>query len=353
MHVTLQQIARECDVSVQTVSSILNQKGHLYRAQTRQRVQATAERLGYRPNVLARGLRGGRTQTLGLIVPGLNSGTITNAKLQSIERAAQARGYRVLIASYEADAARMLDHLRDFIGLAVDGLVCWGATESDQQIIAQARKARTPLVVIEPAEALGVPAVNVDRQWGGYLQVQHLYEIGRRKLAGLFTTSASSRTLDKVRGIEQAAAERGLELDPALFLSRQTITHSPPETGVQLVRQLLDAGRSFDALLTLSDGVALGAMTELLRQGVRVPEDIAVIGFDDDIFANYCIVPLTTIHQPRNLGDDALDLLLAQIKAASEPGSAPTVGDGADGGAAPVRVLKPHLVVRASTVASG
>jgi DNA-binding LacI/PurR family transcriptional regulator len=108
-----------------------------------------------------------------------------------------------------------------------------------------------------------------------------------------------------------------------------------------LVRELLSAGRSFDALLTLSDGVALGAVTELIRQGLRVPQDVAVIGFDDDLFANYCTVPLTSIHQPRNIGDDVMELLVAQIE--REPG--------ADYQPHPARLLKPHLVVRASTSA--
>jgi LacI family transcriptional regulator len=341
MRVTLQHIADHCDVSVQTVSSILNNKGHLYREQTRQKVIDTAQRLGYRPNVLARGLRGGRTQTLGLVVPGLNSSAVSNAKLQSIERAAQQHGYRLLIGSYESDSRRVEDHVRDFLGLSVDGLIYWAAADGELQIIDRARDAQTPMVIIEPAEPVDVASVNVDRALGGFLQVQHLHAMGRRRVACLFTTYANYRTKEKLRGIRAASREYGLELDPDLTLTRSSTEGSPPETGVMLVRELLSAGRSFDALLTLSDGVALGAVTELIRQGLRVPQDVAVIGFDDDLFANYCTVPLTSIHQPRNIGDDVMELLVAQIE--REPG--------ADYQPHPARLLKPHLVVRASTSA--
>lgn len=339
MRVTLQHIARHCDVSVQTVSSILNNKGHLYREQTRQKVLDAAQRLGYRPNILARGLRGGRTQTLGLVVPGLNSSAISNAKLQSIEHAAQAHGYRLLIGSYESDARRVEEHVRDFLGLSVDGMIYWAAADRDEQIIDRVREAQTPMVIIEPAEAVDIPSVNVDRALGGFQQVEHLHALGRRRVACMFTTYANYRTKDKLRGIRAAARQFNVELDPDLTVIRNTIEGSPPETGVQMVRELLVAGKRFDALLTLSDGVALGAVTELQRQGLRVPHDVAVVGFDDDLFANYCSVPLTTIHQPRNIGDDVLDLLLAQVDREPDLTMPP----------APVRMLRPHLVVRAST----
>lgn len=341
---TLQDIAKRCGVSIQTASSILNKRGHLYREETQRKVLDAARELNYRPNVLARGLRGARTQTVGLIVPSLNSSSVSNEKLHSIERAARQRGYRLLVGTYEGDAGQLEGHVNDFLGLSVDGLVYMAGSVEDNTVLDQIIHAKHPIVVIEPAEEeLPCSVVAIDRELGGYLQVRHLHDIGRRRVACLLTSFGSYKSQQKVTGIRRALAECGMTMDPDLCITHSTVMGEPSEVGIRMIRQLLDAGRKFDAVLTLSDGVALGAMTELVRSGVRIPEDVAIIGFDDDVFARYTVVPLTTIRQPRDIGDSVFELLLEQMGArrgASSPVAARQI------------VHKPRLVVRASTVAN-
>jgi len=348
----LAEVASEAGVSVSTVSAVLGNRKYCYASKkTRERVHEAAKRLNYRPNVFARGLRGGTTQTIGVISTGLASSWVGNAQLQSIERAAQSQGFRVLYGSYEPGPQLVEQHVRDFRGLSIDGLVYWAGQSEADTTIQKVADEGTPVVVIDPEQTFAGPTVRTEREIGGYMQIKHLHEIGRRKLAFLYTGVLHYKTHEKMSGIRRGMAEFGLKLDERLCISRQRIEGSPPQTGRQMVDELLATNLPFDALVTLSDGVALGALHRMIQRDIKVPQDVAVIGFDDDLYASATFVPLTTIHQPRDIGHQVIDLLQRQMPDYEKETAEDSEGVGGSGGSSMELHVEPHLVVRDSTVA--
>lgn len=336
--VTLADVARRAGVSVSTASAVLGRRPHCYASeQTKQQVIDAARHVGYRPNLLARSLRGEKTRTIGLVMFGLDVGPVGGGKLQSIEDEAWRQDYRLLIGTHKDDRARLRAYVDEFLNRAVDGLIYMPSVPEDGELIREARNAGVSVVTVEAPAEYDAPDVRVDREMGGYLQVKHLLDIGRRKLAFIFTSHRSHTGGAKVRGIERALKEAGLDLRDFPVIEDPRPGNTAP-AGTRLTQQLLDQGAAFDGLITLSDNIAASAVTTLVRSGRRVPEDVAVVGFDDAFEPDGMMIPLTTIRQPRQIGAPVFELLLSQIR-------------GEDQGDRPTRLaLPPQLVVRRSTV---
>ncbi|MFW6058599.1 MAG: LacI family DNA-binding transcriptional regulator [Phycisphaeraceae bacterium] len=332
-------VAREAGVSVSTASAVLGRKAHCYAAaSTKQQVFDAAKRVGYRPNLLARGLRGEQTNMIGLVMYGLDRGAVPNAKLQSIEDAAWHHGYRLLIGTHKDERARLEAYIDEFLDRAVDGLIFWPMLPEDGDLVEQALAGGTAVVTMEASRSFPAPDVAIDRERGARLQVEHLLQIGRRRPAFLLTSHHGHLGQAKVRGLEGALADHGLSLSqfPVLEMPRP---HGVAAAGAQLTEQLLREGHDFDSIVTLSDDVALPAIATLLRHGRRVPEDVAVVGFDDEHAPEGMVVPLTTISQPRDIGPIIFEQLLKNIRAENQDETAP----------ARIR-LAPSLIIRESTV---
>lgn len=334
--VTLADVASEAGVSVSTVSAVLGRKPHCYAAEaTKQHIFEVARRIGYRPNLLARSLREQSTKTIGVVIWGLNYVAVQNAKLQSVEDAAWHNGYRILLGAHKDDPKRLEAYFNEFLNRSVDGLVFQPPIPQGQELVHLARATGTPMVTLEAAEELRTWDVGIDYARGTALQAQHVLELGRRP-AFIFTSHYSHTGMAKVRGIEQALAKAGRSLDefPVVEIPR---AKRYPRKVVQATEQLLASGWPFDAIITLSDIVAQAAITTLIRCGRRVPDDVAVVGFDDEFDPEGMIVPMTTIRQPREIGPAVFDLLLDQMAHGT--------------GRPPKRIsLAPTLVIRESTV---
>jgi LacI family transcriptional regulator len=324
--VNIRDVAARAGVSVGTVSNVLNRPEKVNVAAVR-KVQAAIAELGFIRNDAARQLRAGRSRSIGLVV--LDSG---NPFFAELARGAQARaadaGLAVLLGSTDGDAGREDAYIDLFEEQRVTGVLVSPQGE-DSARIARLRKHGIPCVLVDrEADDPEHSSVAVDDVAGGRLAVEHLLQLGRRRIAVLGGATSIRQVSDRVSGARAAvAAVHGATLEeiPTAALS----VLAGREAGRAIADR--DPGERPDAVFATNDLVAVGVLQALALLGdVRVPEDIALIGYDDIAFASATVVPLSSIRQPSALiGATAVDLLL---------------------GDAPRQVLfQPELVVRAST----
>lgn len=335
MSVSVKEVAAVAAVSVGTVSNVLNRPEKVAPATVERVLQAISE-LGYVRNDAARQLRAGRSRCIGLVV--LDVG---NPFFAEVARGAEARaaeeGMTVLLASSDESADRETSCLELFQEQRVNGVLVTPATH-DLAPLARLRDAGVPVVLVDretPDDDF--LSVSVDDVEGGYLAVRHLLELGRRRIAFVCGPLGIHQVADRLEGARRAVAlvpEATLEVVemPAL-----TVLHGRA-AGEGLIAP--DAAHRPDAVFAANDLLAVGLLQALaLLADVRVPDDIALIGFDDIDFASATVVPLSSIRQPAHLiGYTAVDTLLAELSGEQMPERH-------------VR-FRPELVVRASTAGS-
>ena len=336
--VTIREVARAAGVSVQTVSRVLNNQPDVA-AETRARIQEIITRLGYAPNTLARALIKGRSHTLGVVAYGLGyygpSRTLTG-----IERQANELGYSLLLCLLrEPENSPGADLLAGLLARQVDGVI-WAVPEvggSRETLLAAAASAPVPIVYINASPRAGQASVAIDNALGGRLAAECLLQQGCRKV-GMITGPRIWW-----EGEQRAAGFRAGLLESGLFsasdLDRRTVEGDwYPSSGAAGMQRLLDACPDLDAVFACNDQMAIGAMQTARRLGRRVPEDLAVVGFDDIPEAAYLSPPLSTVRQPiTELG--AKSVLLLHELLSAPPGSAPQ----------PPVWLAPELIVRESS----
>lgn len=327
--VTMSDVAREAGVSLMTVSRVLNNKGEVA-AETRQRVMRVIAQLGYRPSGVARSLVTQRTGTVGLVVP-----DIANPFFAELARGAEDRayasGHNVFLCNSYEDAQRELRALQSLEEKCVDGLVLCSSRLEDGAL--RAAIARHPAVVLvnRRLAGTGVDAVLVNDELGGRLASEHLLRKGRRRVGFLTGPPASRSGQLRVRGYRTAFSGANVP-----FSSSWLRPCSPTvEGGRQTARELLDAHPGLTALLCYNDLVAVGALQACEELRRAVPDEVAVVGFDDIPLAALVTPALTSCRAPRyELGSVAMRALLERIAApAREPSEI---------------VLDPELIVRDS-----
>ncbi|WKK72438.1 LacI family DNA-binding transcriptional regulator [Rathayibacter oskolensis] len=317
MAVTLHDVARAAGVSIKTVSNVINDYPHI-RPATRARVEAAIAELGYRPNLSARSLRRGRTGVIGLALPELSLPYFAELA-DSVMRAADQRGLTVLIEQTEGDPARERSVLTSARRQLTDGLLFspLGLGAADEEELA----VDFPLVLLgERVFTPHLDHVTMQNVAAARAATAHLLESGRRRIVALgsYGGEGVSTASLRLQGYREALESAGLAVDPALIGSSGPWRRSG---GAEAMRRLLDAGVDFDGVFALNDTLALGAMRALQDAGVRVPHDVAVIGFDDIDEARYSSPSLSSIDSGRDeIARTAVDVLQARIDGtATEP----------------------------------
>jgi DNA-binding LacI/PurR family transcriptional regulator len=346
MHrVTMQKVAERAGVSQTTVSYVLNNRPNsAIPAHTCERVRRVAAEMGYRPNAIARSLVHGRTHTLGFVLATLKSPFFAELT-DALYRAARQRGYELLIALDDTSFEEEAEHIERFMERRVDGILVWCGRARREYPDGQSLDAqRTPYVVIGMGLADEVTSyINVDRPAGLELAVEHLVRMGHTRIGYLgddATPSPSLGRASKYAGFLAALRRRGLE--PAISL------HTPmPSRRVSEVRtvgyeagvRLAELPQRPQAVICGGDLLAIGAMMALGDRGIRVPEEMAVVGFDGLTDGAFTRPRLTTIAHPvAELAEQGIAAVLRLM-------------DGPD--AAPQRAtLTPKLIVRESCGAS-
>ena len=309
MAVTMNDVARAAGVSLKTVSNVLNDYEFI-RPATKQRVQDAIAELGYEANLTARSLRSGKTSMLGLVLSDLSAPYY--AELASrLMSAASRRGYRVLVEQSGAGQTAERRALQGPFRQLTDGLLFTPLAMDADDI--SARVGSKPLVmlgefVVDPRFDL----VTMKNQEAAAAVTRHLLAGGRRRIAvlGAHADETAGGGGLRLTGYREALAEAGVPFDPALV----TKGDWRRDAGAAAVAGLLDAGVEFDAVFGLNDALALGAMHELLIRGVRVPQDVAVAGFDDIDEARFASPSLTTVSPGMDeIAERSISLLLDRI----------------------------------------
>ena len=331
--VTLRDVARVAGVHPATVSRALNEETRaLVNAETAQRVLKAAEKLGYRPNPIARGLKTNRSYTIGVLIPDLTN-PLFPPILRGIEDRLETAGYTPLVANTDNDPERELLDSQTMRARQVDGIIA-ATARRDHRLHDALLEAGIELVLVNRRQAeLPVSSATADDRMGMRLAVEHLLSLGHTRIAHLAGPLDYSTGLDRHDSFLETMRAAGLEPDPELILVAEAFTEAE---GARLCGQLLADGHELTAVAAANDLLALGCYDVLAERGLRCPDDISVMGFNDMPFADRFNPPLSTIHIPHyEIGKAAGELMLERLQ---------------DGESPPREIrLEPHLVVRDST----
>jgi LacI family transcriptional regulator len=335
--VTLRDVARVAGVHPATVSRALNEETRgLVNEETARRVLKAAEKLGYQPNPIARGLKTNQSYTIGVLIPDLTN-PLFPPILRGIEDRLETAGYTPLIANTDNDPERELLDSQTMRARQVDGIIA-ATARRDHRLHDALLEAGIELVLVNRRqEELPVSSATADDLMGMRLSVEHLASLGNRRIAHLAGPLDYSTGLDRYEGFHEAMRAAGLEPDPELVLVAEAFTESE---GARLCGQLMSDGRQFTAVAAANDLLALGCYDVFADRGVSCPADISVVGFNDMPFAARFNPPLTTIHIPHyEIGKAAGELMLERLQ---------------DGDSQPRDIrLEPSLTVRESTASIG
>jgi LacI family transcriptional regulator len=331
---TIKDIARECGVSANTVSSVLNNKPGEVSQATRLRVLETMRRLNYRPNAAARRMVGKRTYTVGIADRFTASSEIDPYKAQVlaplIHEARRSRWDILYYAGHpsEGDAGGY----PAFLDGRSDGLICFSGDIAQDEVQAILGTG-LPVVFIGETHSGGGAVIDVDNEMGACLAVSHLTSLGHRRIA-MMEGKGIAGNLDRVAGYRRALAQAGLPFDDRWLCPVTAWEGAAYARGLEILS--LPPRERPTAIFCFNDSLALGLLRAAHDRGLRVPEDLSVVGFDDIIPAAYATPPLTTVWQPLALvGAKAVAMLIGIVE-----GQLP---------ASAREIVQPQLVIRAST----
>ena len=327
---TIREVAKVAGVSYATVSHVLNNTRFVSQ-ETRDRVMAAIADLDYRPNALARSLRSGKTDTIGLILP--DSANPFFAEIgRSIEDAAFELGYNVFLCNTDGNVHREQLYVDLLSKKQVDGIIFVAAGDQVDSLNALLSHEMPVVLVDRDLPNVEVDAVLTDNQQGGYLATRHLIELGHRRIACITGPSSITPSAERITGYREALEEEGIPYDDSLVLTG----NYQPDSGLQATSTLLSLDSPPTAIFALNDLMAVGALHAAAKAGRHVPEEVAIIGYDDTELASFMNPPLSTIAQPKTeIGVQATKILARRISNKTFP---------------PYRIiLPPELVIREST----
>jgi LacI family transcriptional regulator/LacI family repressor for deo operon, udp, cdd, tsx, nupC, and nupG len=293
------------------VSRVVNRPA-VVNAKTRARVQEAIDRLGYRPSRVARRLRteSGRSGLVALLIPDIQNPFFADLA-RGVEDAARGEGYTVLLGNVDEDVEKERRYLEVMTSESVDGIILPPTSGSDPVALELVR-AGLPLVCVDRRlSRVKVDTVLVDNVRGAQDAVEHLLSLGHRRIGFIEGRPEISSSQERLRGYALALQEQGIEVDPALVRTGD----SRQASGARLAEELLDQPQRPGALLVGNNLMTLGALETIHRLGLRIPEDIAIVGYDDMPWALALDPPLTAVRQPGyELGGRAMELLLQRIR---------------------------------------
>lgn len=304
--VTIRDIAKEAGVSVATVSHVIN-KTRFVSDELQERVKKVIEELDYHPNLMAGSLRRKKTNTIGLIVPD-NSNPLFAELSRAIEDIGFSSGYSVMLCNSAYDFEKELKYIRTLRSKRIDGLIIIPTT-TEPGHINQLVENKMPVVVLDRTVP-GVKAdmVLVDNFQGTHDAAMHLIKLGHKRIGYIDRPFDLPHSLDRVRGYSKALEDKGIKLQKDLIVK----SGFSYEDGAKAMQILLKQKLVPTAVIAFNDITAIGAIWAIKNQGLRVPEDISIIGFDDIPQSSYTVPRLTTVHFPKYKMAEAASKLLME-----------------------------------------
>ena len=338
MRVSIKDIAKAAGVSHSTVSRALSDSP-LVSMETKERIQLLAQEMGYSPDAQARSLVMGRTQTLGVVVTTIIDPFIAEI-VQSIENTAHNCGYSVILASSHADREREIAAVKMLHSKRVDGVI---VTSSRVGALYQDHldSLAVPVVLLNNHSEQRGPytfSISVDNRRGGYIAATHLAELGHQRIAYVRGAADHSDDLARLAGYQQALSDAGVSADPSLVIP----STGRVEGGACALPALLQLPHRPTAVFCYNDMTAVGLMRAAREMNVSIPQDLAVVGFDNIPLASYVEPALTTVAQPKGeMGQRAAEMVLELV-----------LQGGQGGGVVSNVVVQGELIVRESSGAS-
>lgn len=307
---TLREVAERAGVHLSTVSRVMREPeppdGW---SETAERVRRVADEMGYRTNPWAASLRTRRTTTIGVVMPRLTDGVVATM-FQGIEEAATAAGYSVLLTSPPDDLEAQRRSIEFLVSRQVDGLILSSLHRPGQEFVDSLRLRDLPLILVNRHADTDLPSVTGDDRRGGYLAGRHLLDLGHRQLGLVAGPEHASTAHDRVLGFLDALAEEGIDLAPERIIGSGFEVSS----GAGAAHRLLDTDDRPTAIFAIDDTAAIGVMGVARKLGLRVPDDLAVVGYNDIPLIEHLPIPLTTIRSPaREIGATAVRSLIDLI----------------------------------------
>ncbi|MDT7014750.1 ribose utilization transcriptional repressor RbsR [Levilactobacillus namurensis] len=305
--VTIRDLAEAAGVSVTTVSQILNGKGERFSLDTRRRVHQLQEEMGYVPDFNARNLIMKSAQTIGVLVPNLGN-PFFSMFIKGVQSASRQRQFIPLIFGANHDEKLESYYLQELIKRAVDGLIIASASITGEAIDNILKKNGIPYLLIDQNGGPSMDGVRIDDDRGGQLAAQHLLAFGHRRIAVVMPQNATQNLRIRLAGFRQALAQAQVTLtDADIILSPMTKLGGYQATAAVLKRHPT-------AVFAINDETALGLMRGFHERGIRVPQDISVLGYDDIDLDEYVVPRLSSVHQPVvTMGEQATELLINRI----------------------------------------
>jgi len=303
-NITIQDIADNAKVSISTVSRVLNGNAPVANS-TRERVLRIISELGYKPNPFARGLAGGQSRTIGVLTQLIGS-PFYDIILRGILKGIEGSEYSPLFADGSWDEEKNLIALNIFMERQIDGLILLNGLVSNEILIEIAKRVPTIIVGRIIPELRG-QCLAFDDFEAARKATKYLLDAGHRRIAHITGLPTHDDTMERRKGYISALEEAGITPDPNLIVDGDFTEPS----GVMAVEMLMMRGNNFSAIFAANDQMAYGARLSLFRRGLRVPEDVSIVGFDDQAPAAYMIPPLTSIRRtPLEVGEAAGRALL-------------------------------------------
>ncbi|MEN6316353.1 MAG: LacI family DNA-binding transcriptional regulator [Clostridiaceae bacterium] len=327
---TIQDVAKAAGVSVATVSRVINKSSSVAQG-TYEAVQDAIKRLDYRPNLLGRNLRRTESKLILALLPNI-ANPFYSRIVKGIEDVAQRNGYNVMLCNTDSDAVREHVYLELLKNRLADGVI-FMAPEIGKKELTEISCNFPVVQCCEYREGAQVSHVSIDNHFAAGKVARHLISLGHKQIAMISCENSFVSTIRREEGFRSAIEEMGLELDGHFVVYGDYSFKS----GYRMATNLLTLNERPTAIFAISDMMAIGALKAAREKGLRVPDDLAVVGFDNISFASMCNPMLTTISQPKyDLGCTAMELLLKKMRGELEE---------------PVNItLENELIIRESTM---
>ena len=308
--VSIRDIARMAGVSIATVSRVINDNGR-FSEETRKRVQKAIDESGYVTNMAAKSLREARSKTIGMIVPDISNDFFSTLALHT-EQALAREGYSVFVCNNTNRVDRERSYIRTLVSKRVDGIICISGSHTlHEETIPRS----IPVVCVDryPGADSTIPRIISQDARGGALATEHLIERGCRHILFISGKQDDLNKKNREAGYASALRRHGIPADAAyrLFLPG---TEPSMDEAERLVSDFIAQGKPLDGVFAVSDHAAVGALRALQEAGLRVPEDVKVVGFDDSVYTRLTTPQLTSIRRfPEQLAQKGCEVLLALI----------------------------------------
>lgn len=306
MATSIKDVAREAGVSIATVSRVLNDID-VVNEDTKKRVLDAIKVLGYRPNIIARSLKTQRTKTIGILIPDISSQFYPEI-VRGAEDVANIYDYNVILCNSDFDVEKEKEYLRVLKEKMCDGVI-YMSSSLNEEILELINELDLKTILVETKDKEGIfPSVTIDNIDATYSGTKYLIEQGLKKFAYIGVNSETQNAWgERYIGFEKALKEAKLPISKSL-VHFDTLR---VKSGCEGAKEFIDSGKKFDAIVCASDEIAMGAINTLRENGISVPEDVSVIGFNNNFAASIFYPKITTISQPSyDMGSVAMRMLI-------------------------------------------